>query len=168
MTNNFYLSQQLAIALTQHRLKLAVAESCTGGGLAYQLTAVPGSSQWFDRGFVTYSNAAKVELLGINPDILNRHGAVSAETAAEMSKCVIKQSNADVSLSITGIAGPGGGSQQKPVGTVYFGLADRSGFCQSRLGKFSSGRGQIREDSITFALRWLFEYLALSTRQAER
>ncbi len=158
MTNNFYLSQQLAIALTQHRLKLAVAESCTGGGLAYQLTAVPGSSLWFERGYVTYSNASKVELLGLSPEILTRYGAVSAETAQEMSKCVIKQANVDVSLSITGIAGPGGGSQLKPVGTVYFGLADSSGFCQSRLGQFVSGRAQIREDSITFALRWLLEY----------
>lgn len=157
--NNFYLSQQLAIALQQHKLTLAVAESCTGGGLAYQLTAVPDGSSWFERGFITYSNAAKIELLGVNPKTLEQHGAVSAETAMEMAKGVLKHSPADISLSITGIAGPSGGTVKKPVGTVYFGLADQKGFCQSRLGHFTSGRKQIRVDSVTFALHWLLEHI---------
>ena len=157
--NNFHLSQQLAIALRQYQLTLAVAESCTGGGLAYQLTAVPYCSSWFECGFVTYSNAAKIEILGVKPSTLEQYGAVSAETAMEMAKCVIEQSNADISLSITGIAGPDGGSEKKPVGMVYFGLADRQGFCQSRLGHFTSGRKQIRVDSVSFAIRWLLEHV---------
>ena len=161
--NNFHLSQQLGIALSRHQLVLALAESCTAGGLAYQLTAVADSSVWFDRGFVTYSNASKIEMLGVDPQVIEKHGAVSAETAMEMAKCVIKQSNADVSLSITGIAGPGGGTANKPVGTVYFGLADRQGFYPSRLGHFTSGRKQIRADSVTFALRWLLEYVNCKT-----
>jgi nicotinamide-nucleotide amidase len=168
MTNNFYLSQQLAIVLTRHRLKLAVAESCTGGGLAYQLTSVPGSSEWFERGVVTYSNTSKMELLNVKPETLERYGAVSSEVAKEMSEFMIKQYNVDVSLSITGIAGPGGGSSQKPVGTVYFALADRYGFCQSHLEHFTSGRGQIREDSITFALRWLLEQANVLSIKIER
>lgn len=157
--NNFYLSQQLGIELRRHRLTLALAESCTGGGIADQITAAPDSSACFDCGFITYSNASKIDLLDVNPETLAQYGAVSAETAMEMAKGVIKQSNADISLSITGIAGPSGGSPQKPVGTVYFGLADRQGFCQSRLRHFTSGRRQIRVDAVTFAIRWLLEYL---------
>ncbi len=157
--NNFHLSQQLAIVLQRHRLTLALAESCTGGGLAYQLTAVPDGSSWFERCFVTYSDTSKIEMLGVNPKTLEKHGAVSGETAIEMAKGAIKHSNASISLSITGIAGPSGGSPKKPVGTVYFGLADRQGFSQSRIGHFASGRQQIRVDSVSFALHWLLEYV---------
>ncbi len=161
--NNFYLSQQLAKALEARKLTLALAESCTGGGMAYQLTEIPGSSLWFDRGFVTYSNIAKIEMLGVDPKILDACGAVSAETAVEMAKCVLKHSNAEISLSITGVAGPGGGSVNKPVGTVFFGLAERRGFCESRFNLFTSGRHQIRVDSITFALKWLLEHISSVT-----
>lgn len=153
--NNFSISQELGIVLAKHRLTLAVAESCTGGGLAFQLTAVPDCSVWFERGFVTYTNLSKVELLSVNPATLEKHGAVSAEVAAEMAKGAIKHSHADYSLSITGIAGPGGGTAQKPVGMVYFGLADRQGGCQTRLAHFASGRKQIRVDAVGYAIRWL-------------
>jgi nicotinamide-nucleotide amidase len=163
MENNFQLSQRLGIALMRHKLTLALAESCTGGGLAYQFTSMPDCSSWLDRGFVTYSNAAKIELLGVSPKTLVQYGAVSAETAMEMAKGAIKQSDANISLSITGIAGPSGGSPQKPVGTVYFGLADREGFCQARVGHFASGRNQIRVDSVTFAIYWLLEYVKIKT-----
>ena len=155
--NNFCLSQQLAMVLTQSGLKLAVAESCTGGGLAYYLTAVPGSSAWFDRGFVTYSNQAKQEMLGVSSATLEQYGAVSAETAKEMAQCVLKQSDVDVSLSITGIAGPGGGSAEKPVGTVWFGLAMRDKEAQTRLANLRAGRKQIRHDAIGLALQWLID-----------
>lgn len=157
--NNFHLSRLLGTELERRQLKLAVAESCTGGGLAYQLTAVPDSSAWFDCGFVTYSNNAKIALLGVQPKTLEQYGAVSPETAVEMAKCAIKQSNADLCLSITGIAGPAGGTAQKPVGLVHFGLADRKNFAQSRLAHFSSGRKHIRDEAVSFALCWLLEYI---------
>jgi len=157
--NNFYLSQRLGMVLVKKGLKLAVAESCTGGGFAHQLTAVPDCSAWFERGFVTYSNAAKVELLDVSPDTLEKHGAVSLETAEEMAKGVIKHSHADISLSVTGIAGPSGGSPEKPVGLVYFGLADRSGICENKQACLTSGRKQIRYNAITIALHWLLTYL---------
>lgn len=157
--NNFHLAQQLCIALKEHKIVLALAESCTGGGIADQLTAVPDYASWFDRGFVTYSNAAKIEMLGVDPKLIEVHGAVSAETAMAMAKGAIKHSHADVSLSVTGIAGPDGGSIKKPVGTVYFGLADKHGLCESRLANFTSGRKQIRVDSVSFAFHWLLSYL---------
>lgn len=159
MENNFYLSQRLAARLGMHKLTLAVAESCTGGGLSNQLTMGPDCSTWFERGFVTYSNPSKIELLGVNPETLKRHGAVSAEVAMEMAKGAIKHSHADISLSITGIAGPSGGSSAKPVGLVYFGLADRHNFCESKMAHFHSGRVQIKEDSISFALHWLLDFI---------
>ena len=145
--------------LARKKLVLALAESCTGGGLAYQFTSVPDSSSWFDRCFVTYSNASKVEMLGVNPKTLEKYGAVSSQIAEEMAKGAIKHSHSDISLSITGIACPDGGSVEKPVGMVFFGLADRHGLCQSRLAHFTSGRKQIRDDSITFGLQWLLEYV---------
>ncbi len=164
MQNNFSLSQELGNVLTKLELKLAVAESCTGGLLAGQLTDVVESSNWFERGFVVYSNAAKIELLEVSPSTLEKFGAVSAETAMEMAKGALKQSHTDLCLSITGIAGPGGGSPNKPVGTVFFGLADKTRVYPSRLGQFTSGRKQIRIDSIKFALSWLLEYVRSKKR----
>lgn len=154
-TDHFALAQELALLLNQHRLKLAVAESCTGGGLAYQLTAVPGCSEWFDRGFVTYSNLAKQEMLGVSPNTISVYGAVSAQTAEEMCKNVLKFSIADISLSVTGIAGPGGGSAEKPVGLVWFGLAHKQGKAATRFAQLAAGREQIRHDAIGLALSWL-------------
>lgn len=159
MENNFYLSQQLATRLRKYQITLSVAESCTGGGLSNQLTTGPGCSTWFERGFVTYSNFAKIELLGVNPETLDRFGAVSAEVAREMAMGAIKNSHADISISVTGIAGPSGGSAAKPVGLVYFGLADRQGYCDSRMAHFYSGRVQIKNDAISFALHWVMDFL---------
>ena len=110
-------------ALAARGLRLACAESCTGGGIAHALTAVPGSSAWFERGFVTYSNAAKEQLLGVQPATLAAHGAVSAETAHEMARGGLAACDADLALSVTGIAGPDGGTPDKPVGTVWIALA---------------------------------------------
>src|SRR3990167_3251020 len=106
------------IALKKHHLTLATAESCTGGGLSYWLTSVPHSSQWFERGFITYSNAAKIELLQVNPATLETFGAVSEPTAREMAEGALKHSQAKLSIAITGTAGPDGGTALKPVGTV--------------------------------------------------
>ena len=158
---NFSISQKLGFALAERGLKLALAESCTGGGLAEEITAVAGSSQWFDRGFVTYSNAAKIEMLGVKPETLEQYGAVSEQAAKEMALGAIYHSNADISLSITGIAGPGGGTKEKPVGIVWFGMAHRDGRCEARLGHFTSGRKHVRSSAICFALQWLLEELLL-------
>lgn len=136
--------------------KLATAESCTGGLVAAALTEIAGSSAVVDRGFVTYSNEAKQAMLGVPAATLKRHGAVSAETAAAMAKGALKHSLADIAVAITGIAGPGGGSKEKPVGLVYFAAASRNGRLvehSRRYGKI--GRGQVRRRSVAEALRLL-------------
>ncbi|PPD37084.1 MAG: damage-inducible protein CinA [Methylomonas sp.] len=113
------LAHALGEKLTAIQAKIAVAESCTGGLIAAAITEIPGSSAWFDRGFVTYSNAAKVEMLGVSPETLQQHGAVSAQIARDMAAGVLSHSDAEFSLAVTGVAGPGGGSAEKPVGTVF-------------------------------------------------
>jgi nicotinamide-nucleotide amidase len=138
---------------------LVTAESCTGGWLAKTITDVPGSSQWFERGYVTYSNAAKVEDLGVSECTLGQHGAVSEAAAREMATGALRASaTADVALSITGIAGPDGGTPDKPVGTVWFALAvrrDQGIDLEARHQHFSSDREAIRRQSVKFALEWL-------------
>ncbi len=139
-------------------LTIATAESCTGGLLAALLTATPGSSEVFDRGFVTYSNAAKIECLGASPKILERFGAVSREAALAMAAGALAHSNAAIALSITGIAGPGGGTPQKPVGLVHFGLAKRSGAVTAAECRFGDlGRDAVRSAAIATALDLLVE-----------
>jgi len=121
------LAETLGTALLERGWMLATAESCTGGLVAGTVTAVPGSSAWFDRGFATYSNQAKIDLLGVAPQSLAAHGAVSEQVAREMAAGVLATSPAlTVSVSITGVAGPGGGTADKPVGRVCFGFAHRS------------------------------------------
>lgn len=137
-------------------LKLATAESCTGGLVAGALTEIAGSSDVVDRGFITYSNEAKQAMLGVAAATLERHGAVSAETAAAMAKGALRHSLADIAVAITGIAGPGGGSKEKPVGLVYFAAARRGGrqiAHSRRYGKI--GRSQVRQRSVAEALRLL-------------
>lgn len=134
-------------------LKIATAESCTGGLLSAALTSVSGSSAVVERGFVTYTNTAKIQSLGVPHDLLNAHGAVSAEVARAMAEGALTKSNADVAISITGIAGPGGATQGKPVGLVYFGLARehmRTVTVERRYGEI--GRDGIREASVETAL----------------
>ncbi len=134
-------------------LKIATAESCTGGLLSAALTSVSGSSAVVERGFVTYTNTAKIQSLGVPHDLLNAHGAVSAEVARAMAEGALTKSNADVAISITGIAGPGGATQGKPVGLVYFGLARehmRTVTLERRYGEI--GRDGIREASVETAL----------------
>lgn len=137
-------------------LTVATAESCTGGLLAAALTSVAGSSAVVERGFVTYTNVAKTQSLGVPHSLLNAHGAVSAEVAKAMAEGALAQSNADVAISITGIAGPGGATEDKPVGLVYFGLARenmRTFTSEKRFGEL--GRDGIREASVDYALELL-------------
>jgi nicotinamide-nucleotide amidase len=140
--------------------KLATAESCTGGLVVAALTEIAGSSDVVDRGFVTYSNAAKEMMVGVPRAIIEAHGAVSGQTAAAMAKGALDHSAADVSVAITGIAGPGGGSAEKPVGLVYFAAATRDGRLLQRLQRYGDiGRAEVRERSVLEALA-LLERLA--------
>lgn len=143
--------------LTQYGLKLVTAESCTGGGLSYWITSVPGSSDWFERGFVTYSDAAKVELLRVNPITIKKFGAVSEQTAREMAEGALEKSHADISIAITGIAGPTGGSLEKPVGMVWIALAKRGFATKTEMHIFPGDRQEIRLRSIAKALEKLLK-----------
>lgn len=147
------------VALYRQRgLTLASAESCTGGLVAGLITAIPGASDIFDRGFVTYSNAAKVECLGVAAALLDTFGAVSREVAAAMAAGALARSHADVAVSITGVAGPGGGSPEKPVGLVHFGCERRDGDVINVEKRFGNlGRDEIRSAAIGVALDLLFK-----------
>jgi nicotinamide-nucleotide amidase len=147
-----------------HGLKVATAESCTGGLVSGALTEIPGSSDVLDRGFVTYSNAAKQTMLGVSAAILERHGAVSRETADAMAAGALAMSKADLSVAITGIAGPGGGSEEKPVGLVHFAAAARDGRRVRREKRYGDvGRSTIRMRAVAEALAML-ELLASGVR----
>jgi nicotinamide-nucleotide amidase len=144
--------------------KVATAESCTGGLVAGALTEIPGSSDVLDRGFVTYSDAAKQTMLGVPASVLERHGAVSRETADAMAVGALMMSNADLAIAITGIAGPGGGSAEKPVGLVHFAAAARDGRRLHREKRYGDvGRSAVRREAVTQALE-LLEMLAASAR----
>ena len=149
------LSESVGAQLLSRGEWLATAESCTGGWVAQSITAIAGSSAWFDRGFVTYSNAAKQEMLGVSEATLERHGAVSEATARAMAQGAIAHSRADWAIAITGIAGPGGGSPEKPVGTVCFAWAQRDGGCEAQTCGFAGDRAAVREQSVIHALRGL-------------
>lgn len=149
---------ELAERFKTSGLKLVTAESCTGGGLAYWITSVPGSSAWFERGFVTYSNTAKEQLLGVKTITLNTFGSVSEQTAHEMAEGALQHSEADMSIAITGIAGPDGGSVDKPVGTVWFGLAKRNYQTIAFMEAFLGDRQAIRLQAISRALEQVLLY----------
>lgn len=146
------LARKVAAALAEGNHKLTTAESCTGGWVAQTLTAIPGSSAWFDRGFVVYSNEAKQEMLGIPPGIISVHGAVSDQTARAMAGAALAKSRADISLAITGIAGPSGGSPDKPVGTVCFAWCVRGRAPVSVQEHFAGNREAVRHQSVVRAL----------------
>lgn len=157
------LVARIAAELTARREWLTVAESCTGGGVAQSLTAIAGSSAWFDRGFVTYSNAAKMEMLGVPENTLERHGAVSEATARSMAQGALARSRCQWAVAITGIAGPGGGTSEKPVGTVCFAWANQTGACFARTCLFAGDRAAVREQSVHQALAGLLEQFAGET-----
>lgn len=152
------LARKVGGALKSGGLRLATAESCTGGWVAMALTAIAGSSDWFERGWVTYSNAAKREDLGVREATLAHHGAVSEETAREMAAGALARSGAQVALAVTGIAGPSGGSAHKPIGTVCFAWA-HGGKIRSETRRFDGDRESVRRQSVLRALEGVLESL---------
>ena len=153
------LAESLGRALQARQALLVTAESCTGGWAAQAVTAVPGSSEWFERGFVTYSNESKTELLGVRRETLERHGAVSEETAREMALGALQRSRGTLALAITGVAGPSGGSEAKPVGTVCFAWAQRGGAVRSETRHFAGDREAVRRQSVEHALARVLHHL---------
>ena len=149
------LAGQLGKLLLANGQRLAVAESCTGGWVAQLITHTAGSSAWFERGFVTYSNEAKVEMLGVSAQTLERCGAVSPDTAAEMAAGALRNSRAQLSLAITGIAGPSGGSPDKPLGTVCFSWCRTAASAETETVIFAGERESIRRQAVVHALRGL-------------
>ncbi|HSW68867.1 MAG TPA: nicotinamide-nucleotide amidase [Gammaproteobacteria bacterium] len=156
----YQLAFELGQKLKKREWKLVTAESCTGGGLAYAVTEISGSSAWFERGYVTYSNKAKEELLGVQVKTLNEWGAVSQQTAHEMAEGALENSKAQIGIAITGIAGPDGGSIEKPVGMVWFGWAGIHADTITEVQYFSGDRQSVREQAIRFALERLIEFTA--------
>ena len=147
----------LADALLDAKLTIATAESCTGGLIAAACTSVAGSSDWFERGFVTYSNEAKTELLGVAATLIATRGAVSDEVARAMAEGALARSHAQIAVAVTGIAGPGGGSPGKPVGTVWMAIAASGAATRSELLQLSGDRRAIREKTVQAALARLLE-----------
>jgi nicotinamide-nucleotide amidase len=152
------LVERLAAALRSRQLSMAAAESCTGGLIAAACTSLAGSSDWFERGFVTYSNAAKTEMLGVPETLIAAHGAVSAEVVAAMAEGALARSHAHVAVAVTGIAGPGGGTPSKPVGTVWIAVASAGRAAQPMLLQASGDRAEIRAASVVRALTLLVEH----------
>ena len=159
------LSRRAGRALKRKGQTLVTAESCTGGWVAQAVTSVAGSSDWFERGYVTYSNAAKREELGVRKATLERHGAVSEQAAREMARGALKRSRkalghgrGSIALSVTGVAGPGGGSPGKPVGMVCFGWAQGRRL-RSETKRFKGGRNSVRRQSVMHALRGILKWL---------
>ncbi len=158
MADMLELAEKVGDTLRSKKLLLSVAESCTGGGICYALTEIAGSSEWFDCGFVSYSNSAKTEMLDISASLIAQHGAVSEEIAAAMAEGALANSEAHVSLSTTGIAGPGGAVPGKPVGTVCFGWRV-GGVTHTERKVFSGDRHAVREQTIAHALTKLLRYV---------
>lgn len=153
------LVEHITQLLLENNMMLATAESCTGGLLAASITEKSGASEVFERGFVTYSNQAKSDLLGVDPDIIDRVGAVSAETAEAMANGALNNSQADLAVSITGIAGPDGGTEEKPVGLVFLGYALKDKAHGSIKCSFLGNRQDIRTQAATEALNFLISLL---------
>ena len=148
----FELAQQLGQLLNSKGKKIATAESCTGGWIAQMITEVSGSSAWFDRGFVTYSNAAKMQMLGVKPETLDKFGAVSVQTATEMADGALAHSDADCAIAVTGIAGPDGGTAEKPVGTVFIAWGKKNQDVKVVLKQLIGNRHEIRRQTVKMAI----------------
>lgn len=157
---------QVGGALKAHGLMLATAESCTGGGVAHALTDIAGSSAWFERGFITYANDAKCEMLGVLQETLMRHGAVSEAVVREMVAGALLHSHAQVALAVSGIAGPSGGTAEKPVGTVWFAWGIKEGACVAQLHHLHGNRAEIRAQSVRIALQGVLDLLRQATVNA--
>ncbi len=159
LNDAFILADILGKKLRQKNRRLTTAESCTGGGLAYVITSVSGSSAWFDQGVVSYSNAVKSRLLSVPEAMLTLNGAVSEPVVDAMAQGALLSSGSDIALSISGIAGPDGGSLEKPVGTVCFGLCDVFGVSWQRTVHFSGDRKAVREQAIVWSLQAVINHL---------
>jgi nicotinamide-nucleotide amidase len=153
------LAGELGAKMLARGWMLATAESCTGGWVGQLITTLPGSSQWYERGFITYANAAKVEMLGVPEDTLAAFGAVSEETASAMAAGALAHSHAQAALAISGIAGPGGGTPQKPVGLVCYGWALADGTLMSSTCRLDGDRDEIRSRAVAAALRGLIDLI---------
>jgi len=153
------LVTRLAAALLQRRQKICTAESCTGGLIAKSCTDLAGSSDWFDRGFVTYSNQAKSDMLAVPPALIDGYGAVSEPVAVAMAAGALRASGTDYAVAVTGVAGPAGGSADKPVGTVWIALAS-AGEQQARLHRIDGDRAAVREATLVAALEALLELVS--------
>jgi nicotinamide-nucleotide amidase len=155
--------QQIALKLAKHlcsrELNLVTAESCTGGWLAKTLTDIPGSSGWFERGFVTYSNESKIDMLGVQYQTLENWGAVSEQTVREMSEGALRNSRASIAVSISGVAGPDGGSVDKPVGTVWFSWAGSQQETETLRKRFRGDRNAVRCQAVVTALEGLCHFV---------
>jgi len=156
------LATGLGKQLKEQGLKVATAESCTGGWLGQAITSVGGSSQWYERGFITYSNEAKQEMLGVRPETIARYGAVSEQVAREMAEGAVVGSRAAIGIAVTGIAGPQGGSKEKPVGTICFAWAHAGRPTLAETKWFTGGRAAIRSQSVAYAIAALNKLLSQS------
>lgn len=152
------LAKQVGKALKSRGLHLTTAESCTGGGISHAITRVSGSSNWFDRGFVTYSNVSKEEMLGVSPETLKMHGAVSEQTVREMADGALQYSRAEIAVSVSGVAGPTGGTPEKPVGTVWFAWVGK-GKARAVCHHIAGDREAIRVKSVRIALQGVLDLL---------
>lgn len=155
----YELAQRIGILLSQKKLKLTTVESCTGGSLAKLITDIPGASEWFDCGFITYSNESKIRSVNVPAELIAQNGAVSQKVALAMAKGGLDVTNADIAISTTGIAGPDGGSLEKPVGTVCFGFATKESYFSTDKQLFDGDRSKIREKSVIYSLECLCNYL---------
>ena len=157
------LAAQVGAALHEQGLMLATAESCTGGGVATAVTEIAGSSAWFERGFVTYANQAKMDMLGVLPSTLLRYGAVSEATVREMVEGALQHSQAHIALAVSGIAGPGGGTPEKPVGTIWFawGIKGETSVALSYL--LAGDRAEIRQQAVHIALQGVIDLIQKRT-----
>ena len=161
----YRLAQRLGRELKRNDLMVATAESCTGGWIGQAITMVPGSSEWFERGFITYTYISKREMLGVKPGSLERYGAVSEQVVREMALGALRRSHAQLTVAVSGVAGPGGGTPDKPVGTVCFGWARSPGKSLVETRRFRGDRDAARRPTVAHALRGL---LALRGERARR
>ena len=160
MTELENLAAQVGENLLRHGLQLAVAESCTGGWVTQAITSIAGSSQWLERGFVTYSNLSKQELLGVNPKTLAQYGAVSEQTVQEMAEGALEHSHAQIAAAVSGIAGPGGGSLEKPVGTVCLAWASSGKETRTENRFFLGNRESVRRQAVEAVLSGIMDMLS--------
>ncbi len=153
------LAEQVGERLKEKGLKVTAIESCTGGGISYALTSVAGSSDWFEYGLVTYANTAKQELVGVTAEALNQYGAVSEQVVEQMLQGGLEKTGADVAVAVSGIAGPTGGTADKPVGTVWIGVCIKKYCSKVQCFVYNGNRAAVREQSIAQALKMLIEIL---------